>query len=77
MVPIYHWDTFHSLAFRQYEMEIELLAGSIADFQDPAMDRPYLDPGSHPVRRRMPHSHELRMLKRFQDRVDSVAIQSA
>jgi len=77
MVPIYHWDTFHSLAFRQYEMEIELLAQSIADFQGPPLDRPYLDPGSHPVLLRMPHGHELRMLKRFQDRVDSVAIPSA
>ena len=33
LVPIYNWDTFHSLALRQYELEIDLLVDSIEDIK--------------------------------------------
>lgn len=71
-IPIYHWDTFHSVAYRQYEMEIAMLAESIEDIRNaPPLTRLG---NQHPVHRRMPHSLEMRLLQRFQKIVDLAPI---
>jgi len=68
-VPLHYWDTFHSVANRQYEMEIQMLADSIEEL--PHAELSPL-PTHTVVSKRMPHRYELKLLKKFQDRIDSI-----
>lgn len=63
-VPVHRWDTFHSLAQRQYELEIAMLADSIADLQRTDTLEP-IDVSGYQVHKRMSHDEERRMLERF------------
>lgn len=66
IVPIYFEDTFHSFAFRQYEIEIDLLSSGPALLRA-AKELPSLhNPDTH-ANRRMPHHLERIMLERFEE----------
>lgn len=60
-VPLYYEDTFHSFAYRQYEMEIDMTitAMDAVPINEPIGESPY---GTF---RRMPHRLEPRMLEVF------------
>ncbi|MDW8333693.1 MAG: formyltransferase family protein [Bacteroidia bacterium] len=59
LVELFAWDDFHSIARRQYEKEIELLARADEDYA--ALEQKTILPAEGPVRRRMPHALELRL----------------
>lgn len=63
-VKVYKNDTFHSLAFRQYRIEIEMLIESIEIIQQKT-DFPALDESGE-VNRRMPKSIEKELLNNFE-----------
>ena len=67
LVPLYPWDTFHSVAYRQYEMEIDILCNSITDIKNASLE-PL--PTDQEVRRRMPNSKEKKLMKRFERIMD-------
>lgn len=74
LVPIYYWDTFHSVAQRQYEMEIDILVDSINN-----LDVENLIPVVNTeqihlpiVKKRMPHSCELRLIQKFNKRIENI-----
>jgi len=72
MVPLYSWDTFHSVAQRQYELEIDMLVESIEDLKTSKLE-PIDETRSLP-KRRMKHSMEVRLLSRFQQLIDKCEI---
>ena len=66
IVPVYISDTFHSVAYRQYEIEIEMLVRAIEIFNKGEYDfnlKPYLN--DYPAHKRMPKEIEFDLLKRF------------
>lgn len=64
-VPVYFEDTFHSVAFRQYEMEIELLANAVQIVEgNPVLED--LADDQYVASRRMPHHLELKMMAKFE-----------
>lgn len=63
-VPVYKNDTFHSVAYRQYEIEIDLLVESIALIPE-RTDFPALSTAESEPTRRMPKSIEENILKEF------------
>ena len=71
-VPLYPSDTFHSFAIRQYDMEIELLAGAPYVLPGKLKEMERLSPNAeaYEVHHRMPHIKEMVMLKRFEQRRD-------
>ena len=64
MVPLYYEDTFHSFAYRQYEMEVDMLVNAIKCRPQGVdiLERKY------ETFRRMPHRLENRMLEKFEER---------
>ena len=65
LVPIYSNDTFHSLAQRQYEMEIEMLINSI-EIIPTINDFKSLSTNEYEATRRMPKSIEVNLLEAFE-----------
>ena len=63
LVPIYPWDTFHSIAYRQYELEIKMLANSVHDLETAKLE-PLSNKESIP-HRRMPNELELKLLDKL------------
>tara|TARA_R100001460_G_scaffold37787_1_gene72209 strand:+ start:64 stop:744 length:681 start_codon:yes stop_codon:yes gene_type:complete len=63
LVPLFTWDTFHSIAHRQFDMEIDLLVNSLEDIKTSSLEN--LSTDYSPARRRMPHSKEIIMMKRL------------
>lgn len=61
-VPVYSSDTFHSVAYRQYEMEISMLIDSINTQPDNSL----IGESNFEVFRRMPHRLEQELLQRFE-----------
>lgn len=61
-VPVYKYDTFHSLAYRQYEIEIELLVNA------PQVKPEGISIGKSTFEtfRRMPHRLEAELLEKFE-----------
>jgi methionyl-tRNA formyltransferase len=74
MLPLYYWDTFHSVACRQYELEINMLANSIEDlYKNPQIPVEDLEEIQLPIpRKRMPHKCEIRLIDKFNKRIDNV-----
>lgn len=72
LVPLYSWDTFHSVSQRQYEMEIDMLVDSIKDVEKASLDE--LSTTESTPHRRMSHHHEVRLLRRFQKIIDKIEI---
>jgi phosphoribosylglycinamide formyltransferase-1 len=64
VVPIRACDTFETLAARQYEMEIRMLADAVVEFRKSPILTP-LDSTKSPVRKRMPREKEEQMLQKF------------
>ena len=64
IVPVYYEDTFHNLAYRQYEMEVDLLIHAISCTPE------NISIGESPYHtfRRMPNRLEYRMLEAFEER---------
>ena len=68
LLPLYSWDTFHSVAYRQYQMEIEMLANSLNDIKKATLEplsNSYCEP-----KRRMPHRYEMKLINRFNKMID-------
>lgn len=63
IVPIYYEDTFHNLAYRQYEMEVELLTNAITC----TPENIEIGESDYETFRRMPHRLESRMLDMFNE----------
>ena len=72
LVSLYSWDTFHSVAQRQYEMEIDMLVDSIEDVKTSKLKE--LSTTESTPHRRMSHMNEVRLMKRFQQIIDKVEI---
>jgi len=64
VVPIYSNDTFHSVAQRQYEMEIEMLVNSI-ELIPTLTEFPSLATTAYEATRRMPKSVEVHLMEAF------------
>jgi folate-dependent phosphoribosylglycinamide formyltransferase PurN len=64
-VPVYSWDTFHSFAYRQYDLEIKMLVDSIEEFREKKLTVLDSDSSKFKVHRRMPNKLEKDLLKRF------------
>jgi len=79
IIPVYSWDSFHSVAYRQFEKEMDFIVDAIELYQQGKLnDRSKLEvltTGESPAHRRMPHSIEMRLMKRFQNLVDNVPIE--
>ena len=65
LVPIYKWDTFHSISLRQYEMEMDFLADSIVDLKSTSLE-PLSIIESEPMRR-IPHQKEKELLTKVEN----------
>ena len=72
LVPLYSWDTFHSVAQRQYEMEIDMLVDSIEDIKTSSLKK--LSVKESTPHRRMLHHYEVRLMKRFQQMIDRIEV---
>lgn len=71
IVPVYYNDTFHSVAYRQYDMEISMLVNSLTHLTEHHV----FESGNGEVHRRMLHSYETRLLERFDNLRKSVSIE--
>ena len=68
LLPLYSWDTFHSVAYRQYEMEIDMLANALEDIKTANLE--LLGRHSEP-KRRIPHKYEIKLISRFNKMIDN------
>src|SRR5690606_11523598 len=64
-VPVFENDTFHSVAYRQYEIEIDMLVNSIEAIPS-RTEFPSLSTTEFEATRRMPKSIEENLLKEFE-----------
>lgn len=64
IVPIYSNDTFHAVAQRQYEMEINLLVAALDKLEQPSF---VTDGEGFPIHKRMPKEQEQVLLTRFEE----------
>lgn len=64
-VPIYANDTFHSVAYRQYEMEIEMLIEAL-EIIPQREDFPSLSTNKYEATRRMPKAIEENLMRSFE-----------
>ena len=71
-LPIYSWDTFHSVAYRQYELEIDMLANSIEDLKKAKLE-PLSSSYSIP-KRRMPHKYEQKLISKLKNMIENCKI---
>ena len=62
-VPIYHNDTFHTVAYRQYEMEIQMLVRAIEKKEQISF---FTDGEDYPVHKRMPNEVEQKLYEKFE-----------
>lgn len=72
IVPLYFNDTFHAVAQRQYEMEVRMLVEAVEKIDHPGE---YADPLQYPLRRRMPHELETRVMERFRSMIERIPIE--
>jgi len=63
IIPVFHEDSFHNLAYRQYEMEVDLLTNSITAIPENIE----IGESKYETFRRMPHRLEFRMLEMFDE----------
>ena len=69
LLKLHSWDTFHSVAYRQYEMEIDMLVNSIEDIKTSKLE-PLSESYSEP-HKRMPHKYEMKLISRFNKMIDN------
>ncbi len=68
-IELKRWDTFHLVAQRVYEYEIEMLVHAL-DLLDE--EHKYIIPEEKAIFKRMPQEIELKLFKRFEDRVKKI-----
>ena len=77
ILPLYHWDTFHSVAYKQYKLEVEMLSNSIEDLKNCKLEslseQDLYEPQQYigEVNKRMPHKYELKLLKKFDSMIEN------
>lgn len=67
VVPLYAWDTFHSVALRQFEREVAMLADAVSATDDAV--RLVVLTQQYPLHRRMPHRLEALLYDELQLRI--------
>jgi phosphoribosylglycinamide formyltransferase-1 len=67
IIPIYFEDSFHSVAYRIYETEIEMLVNSIKLIDNNQLKYESLADNRYIPNKRMPHNLELIMISRFEE----------
>ena len=67
VVPSYFEDTFHNVAYRIYETEIDMLVNAIARVETKQATFESLADDRYSVNKRMPHHYELVMIERFEE----------
>ena len=67
IIPIYFEDTFHSLAYRVYETEIEMLVEAISLIENNKASLEPLKDNRYKANKRMPHRIEIIMMSRFDE----------
>jgi phosphoribosylglycinamide formyltransferase-1 len=70
-VPLYAMDTFHAFAYRQFDLEIDMLARAPQAYREKgtrSWDPLPEDDPAHQVFKRMPKSREVIMAERFEQR---------
>lgn len=65
IIPIYFEDSFHSVANRLYETEIDMLVNSIQRIENNDANFESLEDNRYKANRRMPHHLEMVMINRF------------
>lgn len=71
MVPLYFNDTFHAVAQRQYEMEVSMLVDAIEKIESA---NEIVEPQNYPLKKRMSHELETRILRRFDNLIQNISI---
>lgn len=66
-IPIYFEDTFHNVAYRIYETEIEMMVNAIYLVDNHHQEGDSLADDRYIANKRMPHNHEMIMMSRFED----------
>lgn len=64
-VPLFSSDTFHSFAYRQYQVEVEMLCSSIDDLPKSSLEELRTDVSV--PKKRMSSRHEFMLFKAFED----------
>jgi phosphoribosylglycinamide formyltransferase-1 len=67
IIPIYFEDSFHNLAYRLYETEIEMLVNSIKLIDDNQVNKESLIDNRYLPNKRMTHNNEIIMMNRFEE----------
>ena len=62
LVPVFPGDTFHSVAQRQYELEISMLVEAVEKIETATE---IITPDGFPVHKRMPNEYEAQLLEAF------------
>lgn len=62
-IPVYTNDTFHALAQRVYENEVEMLVGALKRYENECF---YESAGNHVLHKRMPPEQEMQLMEKFQ-----------
>ena len=66
MIPVYFEDTFHSVAYRLYETEIEMMVNALRRIDNKKATLESLADDRYAANRRMPHHLEIIMMQRFE-----------
>lgn len=74
IIPVYFYDTFHSVAQRVYENEVFMLVEAIEKLDEEHM---WIPPGNNPVHKRMPHAYETQLPERFDALVKSISSEAS
>ena len=64
-VPVYFEDTFHNLAYRVYEVEIDMLTDAVGLIDRKEASFESLSDDQYVANKRMPHHYEMIMMSRF------------
>lgn len=67
IIPVYFEDSFHNVAYRVYEAEIDMLVNSISLIEGNHAKCESLADGRYAANRRMPQNYELVMMSRFEE----------
>ncbi len=67
IIPVYFEDSFHNVAYRIYETEIEMLVNSIKLIDNNQIKYESLSDNKYVANKRMPHNKEIIMMSRFEE----------
>lgn len=73
-IPIYSNDTFHTVAYRQYQTEIQMLVRAVSLVDNVEF---YTDGENYPIHRRMPHELEQKVFEAFAEQYQKHMIKEA